>query len=235
MTHPTTLITGANRGIGRELAAQLADHGHAVVLCARDLEAARTAADELRATAPARTVVPLRLDVTDPVAIQHAVEIVTESFGRLDSLVNNAGVHFDSWQDVVTADPDVAAEAFDNNVLGTWRVTRAMLPLLRKSPTPRIVNVTSEKACFATMDGSTPAYRLSKVALNALTLMLATELGPDGVAVYGASPGWTATELGGRAGRSVADGAASIRWVMEQNPDHLHPGHVYQDGRELPW
>lgn len=234
MSHPTTLITGANRGIGRALAAQLGDRGHTVVLCARDLDAARTAAEELHAEAPARNVVPLRLDVTDPVGIERAVEVVGESFGRLDKLVNNAGGHFDSWQDATSADPATAAEAFDGNVLGTWRVIQAMLPLLKKSPSPTIVNVSSEKACFATMDGSTPAYRLSKVALNALTVMLANELAQVGISVYGASPGWTATELGGPAGRPVADGAASIRWVLEQQADQLHPGHVYQDGRELP-
>ncbi|KAA0099483.1 SDR family NAD(P)-dependent oxidoreductase [Mycolicibacterium sp. P1-18] len=235
MTGLTTLVTGGNRGIGRELAAQLADRGHAVVLGARSLAAAQAAVDDLLADAPARSVTALTLDVTDRDDVARAARTLDATSGRLDVLVNNAGGFFDYERRSVDADLSVVSEAFATNVVGTWRVVQDMLPLLRRAAAPVIVNVSSEKACLTTMDGTTPAYRASKIALNALTRMLAADLDDDGVAVYGASPGWTATDLGGPAGRPVAEGAASIRWVLEQERSTLRTGHVYQDGRVLPW
>lgn len=233
MVDRITLVTGANRGLGRELAAQLADRGHTVVLASRDLGAAQRAADSLIALDKCRRLTPLSLDITDPASVDGAVHELVRTFGRLDVLVNNAGGFFDADQSVSDADLDVAAQAFATNVLGTWRVTQALLPALRLSSSATVVNVSSEKACLHDMDGTTPAYRTSKAALNALTRMLAADLAGDGIVVCGASPGWTATEMGGAAGRPVADGAASIRWVIEHPSTAI--GRVYQDGTELPW
>jgi NAD(P)-dependent dehydrogenase (short-subunit alcohol dehydrogenase family) len=232
VTDTVTLITGANRGVGRELASQLADLGHTVVLAAREADAARRTADALVALEPRRRLLTITLDVTDQASVNAAADEVARTLGRLDVLVNNAGGYFDTEHTAADADLAVAARAFDTNVLGAWRVTQAMLPALRRSSSPRVVNVSSQKACLTEMDGSTPAYRTSKAALNAVTRMLAADLGPDGVSVYGASPGWTATDLGGEHGRPVAEGAASIRWVIEQ--PSLPVGRVYQDGLELP-
>lgn len=229
-----TLITGANRGIGRELAAQLADRGHTVVVAARSAAAARSAVAELTDAAAARTVVPLVLDVIDPDSVRTAVDTVRADLGRLDVLVNNAAIHFDVWQSAVEADLDVVAEALHTNLIGTWRVTQAFLPLLRRGRSPRIVNVSSEQASLTRMAAGAPAYRTSKVALNGLTRVLAAELSDAGITVDAASPGWTATDMGGEGGRPITDGAESIRRVIEL-PAGTGTGRFFQDGTELPW
>ncbi|GAA1458996.1 SDR family NAD(P)-dependent oxidoreductase [Williamsia maris] len=235
MPDPTiTLITGANRGIGRALAAQLADRGHTVVAAARTEEAARSAASELVDAGSARSIVPLVLDVTDPDSVRAAAENVDSDLGRVDVLVNNAAIHFDAWQSAVDADLDVVTAALNTNLIGTWRVTQAFLPLLRKGHSARIVNVSSEQASLTRMGAGVPAYRTSKVALNGLTRMLAAELADAGITVDVASPGWTATDMGGEGGRPVPDGAESIRRVIEL-PAGTGTGRFFQDGAELPW
>ena len=228
------LVTGSNRGIGRELVAQLADSGHTVLLAARRRDAAAEAAEELTAHRPTRTVVPVELDVNNPESVTRAADTVRSRFGSLDILVNNAAIHFDAFQNATDADLGIVAEALQTNLVGTWRVIQAFLPLLRSSDTPRIVNVSSEQASLERMGTGAPAYRTSKTAVNALTRVLAAELVDDGFVVHAASPGWTATDMGGEGGRPIADGAASIRQVIELAAD-AGTGRFFQDGIELPW
>jgi NAD(P)-dependent dehydrogenase (short-subunit alcohol dehydrogenase family) len=224
-----TLVTGANRGIGREVSRQLAALGFTVVLTARSLEAATAAAREIGPGAH-----PLRLDVTaEDDAVRLAKEI-TERYGRLDVLINNAAITYDSWQRAATADLTVVREAAETNLYGPWRLTQALLPLLRKSEHPRVVNVSSEAASLTNMGGGTPAYNASKVALNALTRMLAAELRRDGMLVNAVCPGWVATDMGGPGGRPVAEGAAGIVWAATL-PDDGPTGSFFRDGRPLPW
>lgn len=218
-----TLVTGANRGIGREVCRQLAARGHDVLLAARSAEAAERVAKEVGAT-------PLRLDVTSADDIARAASEI----GRLDVLVNNAAITYDTWQRASTADLAVVREAAETNLYGPWRLTQALLPLLRRSPHGRIVNVSSEAASLTNMGGGTPAYTASKVALNALTRMLAAELRADGVLVNAVCPGWVATDMGGPGGRPVADGAASVVWAATL-PDDGPTGGFFRDGRPLPW
>src|SRR6266702_5119844 len=163
-----SLVTGGNRGIGREVCRQLAERGHTVLLTARSSEAAATAA---RATGAE----PLQLDVTDPASIAAAARQVGERHGRLDVLVNNAAITYDTWQRAIDADLAMVREAAETNLYGPWLMAQRFLPLLRASDHPRIVNVSSEAASLAGMGGGTPAYTASKVALNALTRMLAAE------------------------------------------------------------
>lgn len=217
------LVTGANRGIGREVCRQLAARGHDVLLAARSAEAAERAAKEVGAT-------PLRLDVTSADDIARAASEI----GRLDVLVNNAAITYDTWQRASTADLAVVREAAETNLYGPWRLTQALLPLLRRSPHGRIVNVSSEAASLTNMGGGTPAYTASKVALNALTRMFAAELRADGVLVNAVCPGWVATDMGGPGGRPVADGAASVVWAATL-PDDGPTGGFFRDGRPLPW
>ncbi|MER7542757.1 SDR family NAD(P)-dependent oxidoreductase [Spirillospora sp. NPDC127506] len=217
------LVTGANRGIGREVCRQLAARGHDVLLAARSAEAAERVAKEVGAT-------PLRLDVTSADDIARAASEI----GRLDVLVNNAAITYDTWQRASTADLAVVREAAETNLYGPWRLTQALLPLLRRSPHGRIVNVSSEAASLTNMGGGTPAYTASKVALNALTRMLAAELRADGVLVNAVCPGWVATDMGGPGGRPVADGAASVVWAATL-PDDGPTGGFFRDGRPLPW
>ncbi|MGK5551469.1 SDR family NAD(P)-dependent oxidoreductase [Actinomadura kijaniata] len=226
---PVALVTGANRGIGREIARQLAARGHTVVATARSLDAATAVAAALGSGA-----VPLRLDVTSADDAERAAEEVAARFGRLDVLVNNAAITYDTWQRAVDADLDVVREAAETNLYGPWRLVQALLPLLRESDHPRIVNVSSEAASLTNMGGGTPAYNASKVALNALTRMLAAELHADRILVNAICPGWVATDMGGPGGRPVADGAAGIVWAATL-PDDGPTGGFFRDGRPLPW
>jgi NAD(P)-dependent dehydrogenase (short-subunit alcohol dehydrogenase family) len=222
-----SLVTGANRGIGREVCRQLAELGHTVILTARDAGAAAEAARAVDAEAR-------QLDVTDPASVARAARWTQDRYGKLDVLVNNAAITYDTWQRAVTADLAVVREAAETNLYGPWLMVQEFLPLLRNSDHPRIVNVSSEAASLASMGGGTPAYTASKVALNALTRMLADELGRDRVLVNTVCPGWVATDMGGPGGRPVAEGAASVVWAATL-PDSGPTGGFFRDGRPLPW
>ena len=227
------LVTGANRGIGLEVTRQLAARGFTVILGSRDAgkgeeAAARLAGDGLR-------VIPRRLDVTDQAGVERLKLWVGERFGRLDVLVNNAAILYDSWQRAATADLGTVREAFETNTLGAWRVCKAFIPLLRESRHGRVVNVSSESGSLAAMGGGTPAYGVSKAALNALTRMLADELRDDRILVNSVCPGWVATEMGGPdAPRSVEEGAASVLWAATL-PDTGPSGGFFRDGEPLDW
>ncbi|MEW1562941.1 SDR family NAD(P)-dependent oxidoreductase [Streptomyces sp. NPDC005381] len=220
------LVTGANRGIGREVARRLAAEGHTVYLTARS---AKGAADTAAAIG-GRDVRPLRLDVTS----DDDVTAAARDIGALDVLINNAAITYDTWQRAVSADLDVVREAAETNLYGPWRLTRALLPQLRASAHPRVVNVSSEAASLTSMGGGTPAYAASKVALNALTRMFAAELRSDGILVNAVCPGWVATDMGGAGGRPVEEGAAGVLWAATL-PDDGPTGGFFRDGRPLPW
>jgi NAD(P)-dependent dehydrogenase (short-subunit alcohol dehydrogenase family) len=227
------LVTGAYRGIGLEVARQLARRGFATVLTARDAGKAEAAAGEL--TREGLKVVAFPLDVTDPESVAAASRFVGERFGRLDVLVNNAAILYDSWQRAEGADLETVRAAFETNTLGAWRVARAFIPLLRRSAHARLVNVSSQSGSLASMGGGTPAYSVSKAALNALTRMLADELRDARVLVNSVCPGWVATEMGGPdAPRTPAEGAASVVWAATLD-DEGPTGGFFRDGRPLAW
>ncbi|WP_026875395.1 SDR family NAD(P)-dependent oxidoreductase [Jiangella gansuensis] len=223
------VVTGGNRGIGLEVCRQLAARGHTVVLTARDLAAAQAAAKGLPGT-----VVAFRLDVTRASDAAALAGFLSREYGRLDALVNNAAIHYDTWQRATDADVDVVREAAETNVYGAWRLAMTLIPLLRASGHPRVVNVSSESGSLAGMGGGTPAYSLTKAALNAVTRMLAAELRRDGVLVNSICPGWVATDMGGPGGRPVRDGAAGIVWAATL-PDDGPTGGFFRDGRPVPW
>ena len=227
------LVTGANRGIGLEVVRQLAERGFAVVLTARDPRKAWRAA--LSLAGEGLNVIPLKLDVTDAGSVAEAAGFVEGRFGRLDVLVNNAAVLYDTWQHAADADLGTVREAFETNTLGAWRAAQAFIPLLRKSRHGRLVNVSSESGSLASMGGGTPAYSVSKAALNALTRMLADELRPSRVLVNSVCPGWVATEMGGpHAPRTPAEGAAGVVWAATL-PDDGPTGGFFRDGHPLDW
>ncbi|MEV0648453.1 SDR family NAD(P)-dependent oxidoreductase [Phytomonospora sp. NPDC050363] len=222
---PVAVVTGGNRGIGREICRQLAAEGYRVVLTARDKAKAEAAAAELG-------VASFPFDVTgDPAPL---AEYLTDAYGHVDALVNNAAILYDTWQRAITADLDVVREAAETNLYGPWRLTQALLPLLRRSAHPRVVNVSSESGSLAGMGGGTPAYSASKAGLNALTRMLAAELRGEGVLVNAVCPGWVATDMGGAGGRPVAQGAASVTWAVRL-PDGGPSGGFFRDGKPVPW
>ncbi len=224
------VVTGGNRGLGREVARQCAARGDTVLLGARDLAAGERAARGL----PGGRVRAVRLDVTDADGLAALAEDVAGTEGHVDVLVNNAAVHYDTWQTSATADLAVVREALETNVLGAWQTTLALLPLLRRSAHPRIVMVSSEGGSLASMGGGTPAYNVSKAALNALTRTLAGDLAHDRILVNAVCPGWVATDMGGPGGRPVADGAASIMYAVDL-PDGGPTSTFTRDGRPVPW
>ncbi|RZB17152.1 SDR family oxidoreductase [Streptomyces sp. F001] len=229
---PVSLVTGANRGIGRETARQLAVLGHTVLLCARRLEDAERAADDL-AGLPG-TVLPRRLDVTDPAGVRALARSVEGDFGRLDVLVNNAAINYDTAARAVDVDIEEVHRTLESNLFGAWRMTQAFLPLLHRSAHPRVVNVSSESGSLETMSGGTPAYGISKAALNALTRKFADELRAERILVNAVCPGWIATDMGGPAGGPVDQGAAGAVWAATL-PDTGPSGGFFRDGRPLPW
>ncbi len=220
----TALVTGGNRGIGLAVCRQLAARGHRVLLGARDLATGEAAARALGAGVRA-----VALDVADPdAAARLAAEV-----GGVDVLVNNAGVHYDDWQQALAVDWRIVAEAFATNLFGAWRCAIAFAPAMRERGWGRIVNVSSEAGSLAGMGAGTPAYATSKAALNALTRVLAGELGGTGVLVNAVCPGWTATDMGG-GGRPVDEGAAGVVWAATLR-DGGPTGGFFRDGRPLAW
>ena len=226
MSGRTALVTGANRGIGLEVARQLAADGWSVWLTARDGAKAEAAADGLDA------VRPLALDVSDPASVEAAFE-TARGAGPLHALVNNAGIDYDTDQAAATADLARVRRAFETNLFGAWACAQAAAPALGEQDHSVIVNVSSEGGSLAGMGKNPPGYAASKAALNALTRMLAAELAGQGTLVNAVCPGWTATDMGG-GGRPVSEGAASVTWGAELGPEGPTGG-FYRDGRELPW
>ena len=227
------LVSGANRGIGREVANQLAARGYSVILTARDEAKARAAADDLRASIGGK-VMPLRLDVADPESIASAAASVASDPGRLDVLVNNAGAGTDFGVAGVEPDFDAIQAALETNFFGAYRLSVALLPLLRASDHPRIVSVSSGMGGITEMGGWTPGYRVSKASLNAMTRILAAELAGDGFLVNSACPGFVKTDMGGQFGakKPVEDGAAGVVWLATL-PDDGPTGGFFRDGKPI--
>jgi NAD(P)-dependent dehydrogenase (short-subunit alcohol dehydrogenase family) len=223
------LVTGATRGIGREVARQLADRGYTVIVSARDVGKAEAFASEIGGGA-----IALELDVSDPASIEAAVGAVGADPGRLDVLVNNAGVGLDWGTSATEPDFDVIKEIAETNLYGAYRLAVGLLPLLRASDHPRIVNVSSGMGGVAEMGGWSPGYRLSKAGLNAVTRMLSTELADAGFLVNSACPGFVKSDMGTPLGawKSVEDGAAGIVWLATL-PDDGPTGGFFRDGEPV--
>jgi NAD(P)-dependent dehydrogenase (short-subunit alcohol dehydrogenase family) len=265
VTARTALVTGANRGLGRETARQLAEGGFSVILTAREAAAAHATADALAAARPPQSIaaLPLPLDVTDPTGIAAAADLLGGAGKVVDVLVNNAGIAMKGF------DANVARRTIDVNFFGPLRVTEAMLPLVPRGGT--IVMVSSGMGELAGIDVDlrarftdraltrdrivalarqfvadvaadrhsergwpSSAYRVSKVALNALVRVWAPELAERGIIINAVCPGWVRTEMGGAgASRSVEAGAASIVWAATRVGEPT--GGFFRDGRRIDW
>jgi NAD(P)-dependent dehydrogenase (short-subunit alcohol dehydrogenase family) len=227
------LVTGANRGIGKEVARQLAELTYEILLGGRDEAKATAAAQEL-SESTGGAVRAVTLDVADPASIEAVAEQVADEQGRLDVLVNNAGVGTDFGVSGTAPDFDAVQRALDTNFFGAYRLTVALLGPLRQSGHPRIVNVSSGMGGVAEMGGWSPGYRVSKAAMNAMTRILATELKDEGILVNSACPGFVKTDMGGPMGatKSVEDGAKGIVWLATL-PDDGPTGGFFRDGRPV--
>jgi NAD(P)-dependent dehydrogenase (short-subunit alcohol dehydrogenase family) len=250
MTDTIALITGANKGIGFETARQLSARGMTVLAGARDVVLGRAATDTLRAEgAEARFV---HLDVTDSASVLAAAAWIEAEYGRLDVLINNAGIAASGGPPSATSLDGMRA-LFETNVFGVIAATNAMLPLLRRSSAGRIVNVSSEIGSVTLMsDPASPMWQMppsvpypaSKAALNMVTAMYARELRDTPVKVNAANPGYCATDLNGHSGfRSAAEGASvseHLATLPDDGPTGAFWGYRWGgDGSdpygELPW
>lgn len=244
------LITGANKGIGRAAAEQLAAGGMTVLVGARDPGRGEEAAAALRAAGGDAYAVTL--DVTEPATTGAAANLVEERFGHLDVLVNNAGITGSGRVAPTEAldqlpsrvDLDMVRAVFETNVFGVITVTNAMLPMLRRSPSPRIVNVSTDAASLAVAsnpDGplamlpASAAYTPSKTALNALTVQYANELRKDGIQVNAAAPGYVDTEINDHTGfLTPAQGAAILVRLATLGEDGPTGG-FFNEAGPVPW
>jgi NAD(P)-dependent dehydrogenase (short-subunit alcohol dehydrogenase family) len=234
------LVTGANKGIGYEIAAGLGALGWSVGVGARDDERREAAVAKLRASGADAFGVPL--DVTDDGSVAAAAALLEERAGRLDVLVNNAGITGGMPQEPTRVDPDTVRAAVETNVIGVIRVTNALLPLLRRSAAPRIVNMSSSVGSLtrqtAAGDATGPisaAYAPSKTFLNAVTIQYAKELKDTNILINAGCPGFTATDLNGFRGVRTPEQGAAIGIHLATLPDDGPTGAFFEDAGVVPW
>lgn len=233
---PVALVTGAYRGLGLETCRQLAVKGYTVVLTARRESEGRAAVKRVRDEG--LDIGFQLLDVNDDASIGQLVELIRDTFGRLDVLVNNAGIFPDQTpgsgrEGVFNARLETIRRGMETNTLAPLRLCQALIPLMQGEG--RVVNVSSGMGQLSEMNGCCPGYRLSKTALNAVTCIFADELGGTGVKVNSVCPGWVRTDMGGPdATRSVAEGAKGIVWAATL-PDDGPTGGFFRDEEPIAW
>ncbi len=232
------VITGANRGLGRETARQLAQRGFHVILTARNPQAGSEALRDLQTE---KLSVELRkLDVNSTEDAQALAKHIKESHGHLDVLVNNAGILTESSREAgarssnpLKVSPVTVMEHFNTNTLGAVRLIQALAPLMPEGG--RIVNVSSGMGTLNDMGGGHLAYRISKTALNVATRVFASELRPRNILVNSVCPGWVKTDMGGaNASRTIEKGAETIVWLASA-PEATESGFFWRDKKKIPW
>ncbi len=231
VTAKVALVTGSNRGIGFAVVKGLSEKGIHVILTSRTAKDGKAAVKQLNRD----NVYYHPLDVTAPESVRGLVAYVPQEFGRLDILINNAGINYDTWQNVANANLENVQETLGTNLMGPWRVSQAFLPLMEKNNFGRIVNVSSGAGELASLSGGTPGYSISKAALNALTLSFSRHLQGKNILVNAVCPGWVRTQMGGAAApKSPEEGAATIIWAALFQ-DNGPTGKFFRDKREVAW
>lgn len=234
----TAIVTGANRGIGREIARQLALHGYRVIFTSRDpltgagsLEKLK---QELGPSMPGELVYH-SLDVTDASSIKNLHAFVTTQYGAADALVNNAAILLDQYGRILHTSPEIFRQTMDANCFGPLLLCQTFIPEMLKRSYGRVVNVSSGAGQIDDMVDDMTAYRLSKLALNGLTRILADSLRGTNVLVNAACPGWVHSDMGGpQAPRTPAEGASGIVWLATL-PDGGPQGGFFRDGQPISW
>jgi NAD(P)-dependent dehydrogenase (short-subunit alcohol dehydrogenase family) len=225
------LVTGANKGIGFEVARQLARKSFHVFLGARNEKAGRAAADKLQSDGE---ITFIQIDVADPESIKRAAKEFSKQSERLDTLVNNAGILLDDDKDILKVSVETFEKTLRTNTLAPLLVAQTFAPFLQKSDAPRIVNVSSGGGQLADgADGWAPAYCISKTALNGVTSQLTAAL--PKFAINSVCPGWVRTDMGGtNATRSIQEGASGVVWLAADAPQN-ETGKFWRDRKVIPW
>lgn len=233
ITKKIALVTGGNRGIGKEVCRQLAEQGYRVILTSRTEDKGQKALADIKQDS--YDMVYHQLDVNDDASITAIHDWIKDNYGRLDVLVNNAGINYDTWHNALNADLNECHETIEANLFGPWRMAQKFAPMMQENGYGRIVNVSSGAGALNGMDGGKPAYAMSKAALNVLTIKLAHLTKDDGVLVNAVCPGWVRTDMGGaEATRSIPEGAKGIVWAATiENGGPT--GGFFRDGEAIEW
>ena len=227
------LVTGGNRGIGYELVKQLALKGFMVILASRDPKMGREAAEKLKESD--LDVSFVLLDVDNPESIYKAVITVSERYGRLDVLINNAGVYLNVNEKLLTMAPSILEKTMRTNFFGAYHVIHSFMPLMEKQGYGRIINVSSGYGAMKDMSvQGAGAYKLSKLALNGLTQLISAEVKGD-IKINAVCPGWVSTDMGGpSAPRTPKQAAESMLWLATSRSEGP-TGEFFRDGKRLDW
>jgi len=226
------LITGANRGIGLEIGKQLLANDFTVVFTMRNMGIGRPIVNDIRKEYKKAWF--HQLDVSEEQSIADVVTYFEEVCERLDVLINNAAILHDQDHASVQVSLKDIRETMETNLYGPMMVTRAVIPFLKKSDDPRVINLSSTMGQLSTMGAGYGAYRISKTALNALTVIQSKELARDGIKVNSMCPGWVKTKMGGpNAIRSLEEGAETAVWLATSG--NIPTGKFFKDKKEIPW
>ncbi len=229
------LVTGANRGIGQQICADLAAQNIQVILASRDLKKGEAAAQMIRASQPQAQIVVQQLDVTSDESVNALHDFVLKTYGRLDILVNNGAILIDDDVSIFNLDIPRLQATLEANLYGPLRLCQAFIPLMQTNGYGRVVNVSSEMGQLSDMGVGTAAYRISKTALNSLTTIFAAEVGRGNIKINCCTPGWVRTDMGGpSAHKSVAEGADTPVWLATL-PDDAPTGQFFADRQTMAW
>jgi len=231
------LVTGANRGLGFETCRQLGKKGFQIILSSRQRENGIAATAKL--AREGIDVEFIQLDVTDRGSIEKARDWIWEKYGRLDVLVNNAGIMLDPMENASASaldmNVDILRRTFETNVSGPYQMCQVFIPLMKKNGYGRVVNVSSGMGQLSEMNGGYPGYRVSKTALNALTRIFADETTGSGILVNSICPGWVKTDMGGpQAELSVEEGVQTIVWAATL-PEGGPTGGFFREKEAIAW
>ncbi len=230
--YKTALITGGNGGIGAAICEGLLNSKFRVFLAARDSQKGQTVVDKLSKEG---SIELIQLDITDDRNVQSAVEQVSQKTDRLDVLINNAGIYPDEGIDILTVSRDLLNHAMNTNTFSPITLTQAFVPLLEKSDSPKVINISSGNGQLEGISANVPSYSLSKMALNGATILLSRALKPKNIAVYVMGPGWVRTSMGGEAApRSPKEGADTAVWLATEGTME-QTGKFFCDRTEQPF
>ncbi|MFA8433050.1 MAG: SDR family oxidoreductase [Marinifilaceae bacterium] len=233
MEKKIALVTGSNRGIGFEACRQLAKNGFKVIFTCRNEQKGMEACNFLIASG--LDIVFHRLDVTSPEEIDNISQMIKKEFGRLDVLVNNAGVYLDKELELLSLNPEIVRNTMEVNLIGPLRLCQTFIPLMLEKGYGRVVNISSTMGSLNEMVGRSGAYRMSKTAMNSLTRILADEVDGSPVKVNAMCPGWVRTDMGGpMAPLSPLKATKTLLWLATLPEDGPNGGY-FRNNKPLPW